>query len=73
MLDKITELCADGSQLVAEVFMNSGASGDALNAATQKWHDTGSTSHWTISAFRAIATTPRPIWPTAAGSRFAPR
>ena len=37
LLDNITELVADGSQLVAEVFLNSGISGDALNEATKKW------------------------------------
>ncbi|HEY0228151.1 MAG TPA: class I SAM-dependent methyltransferase [Mycobacterium sp.] len=41
LLDKITELSADGSQLVAEVFINSGTSGDALNEATKKWQDAG--------------------------------
>jgi methyltransferase (TIGR00027 family) len=41
LLDKITELSADGSELVAEVFMNSGTSGDALNEATKKWQDSG--------------------------------
>jgi methyltransferase (TIGR00027 family) len=41
LLDKITELSADGSELVAEVFINSGTSGDALNEATKKWQDSG--------------------------------
>jgi methyltransferase (TIGR00027 family) len=41
LLDKITELSADGSQVVAEVFINSGSSGDALNEATRKWQDAG--------------------------------
>jgi methyltransferase (TIGR00027 family) len=41
LLDKITELSADGSQLVAEVFLNSGRNGDALNEATKKWQDSG--------------------------------
>ena len=41
LLDKITELSADGSQLVAEVFVNTGNSGDALNEATKKWQDSG--------------------------------
>ena len=41
LLDKITELSADGSQVVAEVFINSGSSGDALKEATRKWQDAG--------------------------------
>ncbi|MGD1236778.1 class I SAM-dependent methyltransferase [Mycobacterium seoulense] len=41
LLDDITALSADGSRLVAEVFVNSGTSGDALNAASQKWRDNG--------------------------------
>src|SRR5262249_10660297 len=41
LLDNITALSADGSRLVAEVFVNSGVAGDALNAATQKWVDNG--------------------------------
>jgi methyltransferase (TIGR00027 family) len=41
LLDKITELSADGSQLVAEVFVNSGPNQNALNAASQKWQDNG--------------------------------
>jgi methyltransferase (TIGR00027 family) len=41
LLDKITELSADDSQLVAEVFVNSGPNQNALNAASQKWQDNG--------------------------------
>ncbi|OBG76865.1 SAM-dependent methyltransferase [Mycobacterium sp. E2462] len=41
LLDQITELSADGSQLVAEVFVNSGVNGDALNAASEKWRSNG--------------------------------
>jgi methyltransferase (TIGR00027 family) len=41
LLDKVTELSADGSQLVAEVFHNTGTSGDALNAASEKWRAAG--------------------------------
>ncbi|WP_407558082.1 class I SAM-dependent methyltransferase [Mycobacterium paraintracellulare] len=41
LLDNITELSADGSQLVAEVFANTGTSGDALNAASEKWRQGG--------------------------------
>ncbi|MCV7102366.1 SAM-dependent methyltransferase [Mycobacterium palustre] len=41
MLDQVTELSADGSRLVAEVFFNTGVSGDALNAASEKWRDNG--------------------------------
>jgi len=37
LLDNITALSAEGSQLVAEVFANTGVSGDALNAASEKW------------------------------------
>lgn len=41
LLDQITELSADGSRLVAEVFSNTGVSGDALNAASEKWRENG--------------------------------
>jgi methyltransferase (TIGR00027 family) len=41
LLDNITALSADGSRLVAEIFLNSGANQQALNAATQKWRDNG--------------------------------
>jgi len=41
LLDSITALSADGSRLVAEVFLNSGANQQALNAATQKWREYG--------------------------------
>ncbi|MEB4211590.1 class I SAM-dependent methyltransferase [Mycobacterium sp. 94-17] len=41
LLDNITALSADGSQLVAEVFANTGVSGDALNAASEKWRQGG--------------------------------
>jgi methyltransferase (TIGR00027 family) len=41
LLDNITALSADGSRLVAEVFVNSGINGDALNAASEKWRDNG--------------------------------
>ncbi|HTY33154.1 class I SAM-dependent methyltransferase [Mycobacterium sp.] len=41
LLDNVTELSADGSQLVAEVFLNSGANLEALNAATRKWQENG--------------------------------
>jgi methyltransferase (TIGR00027 family) len=41
LLDSVTALSADGSRLVAEVFNNSGVSGDALNAASDKWRDRG--------------------------------
>jgi methyltransferase (TIGR00027 family) len=41
MLDQITALSADGSRLVAEVFFNTGVSGDALNAASEKWRENG--------------------------------
>jgi methyltransferase (TIGR00027 family) len=41
LLDQVTGLSADGSQLVAEVFLNSGVNGDALNAASEKWRENG--------------------------------
>lgn len=41
LLDNITALSAGGSQLVAEIFANTGVSGDALNAASEKWRQGG--------------------------------
>jgi methyltransferase (TIGR00027 family) len=41
LLDNVTALSADGSQLVAEVFANTGINGDALNAASEKWRRNG--------------------------------
>jgi methyltransferase (TIGR00027 family) len=41
LLDNITALSADGSRLVAEVFMNSATNVAALNGATQRWIDNG--------------------------------
>jgi len=41
LLDNITALSADGSRLVAEVFLNSDANQQALNAATGKWRENG--------------------------------
>jgi methyltransferase (TIGR00027 family) len=41
LLDNITALSADGSRLVAEVFLNSSANQQALNAAAQKWRENG--------------------------------
>jgi methyltransferase (TIGR00027 family) len=41
LLDNITALSADGSQLVAEAFLNTQSNQQALNAATQKWRDSG--------------------------------
>jgi methyltransferase (TIGR00027 family) len=41
LLDNVTALSADGSQLVAEVFANTGTNGDALNAASEKWRRNG--------------------------------
>ena len=41
LLNNITALSADGSQLVAEIFLNSAANQQALNAATQKWRENG--------------------------------
>jgi methyltransferase (TIGR00027 family) len=41
LLDNVTALSADGGQLVAEVFLNSGANQQALNAATGRWRENG--------------------------------
>src|SRR6201997_2871751 len=41
LLDHVTALSADGSRLVAEVFLNSEANKQALNGATQKWRENG--------------------------------
>ena len=41
LLDNITALSADRSRLVAEVFVNSGISGAALDTATDKWRARG--------------------------------
>ncbi|MDD4867493.1 MAG: class I SAM-dependent methyltransferase [Mycobacterium sp.] len=41
LLDNVTELSADGSRLVAEVFLNSGSNQQALNDAYRKWRDNG--------------------------------
>jgi methyltransferase (TIGR00027 family) len=41
LLDSVTALSADGSRLVAEVFLNSAANQQALNGATQKWRENG--------------------------------
>src|ERR1700739_638061 len=41
LLDNVTALSADGSQLVAEVFLNSGAHQQALNAAPGRWRENG--------------------------------
>jgi methyltransferase (TIGR00027 family) len=41
LLDNVTALSAAGSQLVAEVFLNSGANQQALNAATGRWRENG--------------------------------
>lgn len=41
LLDKITELSADGSQLVAEIFLSATNTQDALNEATKRWQDNG--------------------------------
>ncbi len=41
LLDNITELSADGSRLVAEVFLNSGVNARALNAASARWQEHG--------------------------------
>ncbi|MFY2861394.1 class I SAM-dependent methyltransferase [Mycobacterium sp. THU-M104] len=41
LLDNITDLSADGSRLVAEVFLNSGVNAQALNAAAARWQEHG--------------------------------
>ena len=41
LLDNVTALSADGSQLVAEAFLNSVANQQALNAATGRWRENG--------------------------------
>jgi methyltransferase (TIGR00027 family) len=41
LLDNITALSADGSQLVAEVFLDTSNNQQALNGATQKWREHG--------------------------------
>jgi methyltransferase (TIGR00027 family) len=41
LLDKVTELSADGSRLVAEIFVNTGNSGAALDEATARWRAHG--------------------------------
>ena len=41
LLDSITALSADGSQLIAEIFLNSSPNLQALNGATQKWREQG--------------------------------
>jgi methyltransferase (TIGR00027 family) len=41
LLDNVTALSAAGSRLVAEVFLNSGANQQALNAATGRWRENG--------------------------------
>ena len=41
LLDNITAFSAEGSRLVAEVFVNTGSSGAALDTATNKWRERG--------------------------------
>jgi methyltransferase (TIGR00027 family) len=41
LLDNVTALSADGSRLVAEIFLGSDANQHALNAATLKWQEQG--------------------------------
>ncbi|EUA56318.1 methyltransferase, TIGR00027 family protein [Mycobacterium intracellulare 1956] len=73
LLDNITELSADGSQLVAEVFANTGTSGDALNAASEKWRQGGLDIALGDLGFPGRATTWRPTCSRRAGSRCARR
>jgi methyltransferase (TIGR00027 family) len=41
LLDNITALSADGSQLVAEIFINTGPNQNALDGASQRWQANG--------------------------------
>ena len=41
LLDNITALSAEGSRLVAEVFLNSSVNQEALNRAFRNWGDNG--------------------------------
>jgi methyltransferase (TIGR00027 family) len=41
LLDNITALSADGSRLVAEIFLDSSNNQEALNGASQRWRDRG--------------------------------
>jgi methyltransferase (TIGR00027 family) len=41
LLDNVTALSADGSRLVAEIFLGSDTNQQALNAATLKWQEQG--------------------------------
>lgn len=41
LLDNVTALSADGSRLVAEIFLNTDDNQEALNGATQKWQEHG--------------------------------
>ncbi|BBY22390.1 class I SAM-dependent methyltransferase [Mycobacterium stomatepiae] len=41
LLDSITALSADGSRLVAEVFLNTGCNQHALDGASQRWREKG--------------------------------
>ncbi|WAC90534.1 class I SAM-dependent methyltransferase [Mycobacterium sp. Aquia_213] len=41
LLDNITALSADGSRLVAEIFINTGCNQNALDGASRRWRDNG--------------------------------
>jgi methyltransferase (TIGR00027 family) len=41
LLDNITAISADGSRLVAEIFINTGCNQNALDGASQKWQEHG--------------------------------
>ncbi|UQX12366.1 class I SAM-dependent methyltransferase [Candidatus Mycobacterium methanotrophicum] len=45
LLDNITALSADGSRLVAEIFLTSENSAQIMHAATQKWYEHGLDAH----------------------------
>jgi methyltransferase (TIGR00027 family) len=45
LLDNITALSADGSRLVAEIFLNSPESLEVMHAAAQKWYEHGLDTH----------------------------
>ncbi len=45
LLDNITALSADGSRLVAEIFLNSPESLEVMHTAAQKWYEHGLAAH----------------------------
>ena len=74
LLDNITALSADGSRLVAEVFLNSRHQRGCFERAPAKSGARRvSTSRSAIWASRATAMTRRPTWRSTAGRRLALR